>query len=220
MEGTSFWTEDSGDAAQSSDPESILAPKLIGRDVYLRAVTPADYGFIQQMEMSSSLANRWRFRGRTMSPAEWAQNFWKDVLVQYLIMDKRDQAVGLVFIYRTNFQDGHAYLAAVRFAPQATPLMVFGLALFLDHAFTCWSFRKLYLETPEYNYQQIASAADRWFEVEARFREHRFYGGRYWDELVLAITRERWMEEGKRIADAQWAPNLRRVEVRLPQPGL
>lgn len=217
MEGTHFWSEGSGDAAQSSDPASVVAPRLIGRDVYLRAVTPADYAFIQQMEMSSSLANRWRYRGKTMSPAEWAQSFWHDVLVQHLIMDKRDQAIGLAFVYRANFQDGHAHVAAVRFASESTPLMLFGLALFLDHAFTCWNFRKLYFETPEYNYAQFASGIGRWFEIEARLREHRFYGGRYWDELILAITRETWIEKGKPLAEAQWAPNLRRVEVRLPQ---
>lgn len=218
MEGTHFWSEGSADATQSSDSEPVVAAQLIGRDVYLRAVTPADYAFIQQMEMSSSLADRWRLRGRTLSPADWAQFFWKDVLVQHLIMERRrDQAVGLAFVQRANFQDGHAQVSAIRFAPQATPLMVFGLALFIDHVFTCWNFRKLYLETPEYNYSQFASGEGRWFEIEGRLRAHRFYGGRYWDELIFAITREAWMEVGKPMADAQRAPNLRRVEVRLPE---
>jgi hypothetical protein len=220
MEGTNFWSEDSADAAQSSDPDSVVAARLIGRDVYLRAVTPADYAFIQQIEMSSSIANRWRFRGKAMSPAEWAQAFWRDVLVQHMIIErKRDEAVGLAFAYRSNFQDGHTHIAALRFTSHAAPLMLFGVALFIDHVFTCWNFRKLYLETPEYNYGQIASGVGRWFEIEARLREHRFYGGRYWDELILAMTRETWMKEGKPIADAQWAPKLRRVQVRMPAEG-
>ena len=217
MEGTHFWHEDSTGAA---DPDSVVAARLVGRDVYLRAVTPADYPFLQQVEMSSSIANRWRFRGKTMSPAEWAQAFWRDNLVQHMIIErKRDEAVGLAFAYRPNFQDGHTYIAALRFTPHPTPLMLFGLALFLDHVFTCWNFRKVYLETPEYNYADFASGVGRWFDVEARLRDHLFYGGRYWDELVLAMTRETWLKEGKPVADAQWAPKLRRVEVRLPAGG-
>src|SRR5437763_5964400 len=69
MEERHFWYEEGPGTASDSDSESVSAPRLIGKDVYLRAVTPTDYPFIQQIEMSSSLATRWRFRGRTMSPA-------------------------------------------------------------------------------------------------------------------------------------------------------
>jgi RimJ/RimL family protein N-acetyltransferase len=170
------------------------------------------------MELSSNLANRWQYRGATPSPHEWTQIFWRDTLAQHLIVErKRDQRVGLARAYRPNFQDGHAYIAAVRFASKATPLMLAGLALFIDHVFTCWNFHKVYFETTEFNYSQFASGEGRLFEIEGRLREHRYYGGRRWDELVLATSRERWMEHGKPLADAQWAPELRRVQVRLPQ---
>jgi RimJ/RimL family protein N-acetyltransferase len=139
------------------------------------------------------------------------------VVVQHVIVErKREEAIGLALVYRPNLQDGYAYAAAIRFASKATPLMPFGLALFMDHVFTFWNFRKLYFETPEYNYAQFASGEGRWFEIEGRLRAHRFYGGRYWDELILAITRERWTEHGRPLADSQWAPNVQRVQVRLP----
>src|SRR5438067_747199 len=116
MEETHFWHEGPRDANQPSDSEPVLAPRLTGRDVYLRAVTPADYPLLQHMELSSTLANRWRFRGRTLSPQEWAQAFWTDVLVQHLILDrKREELIGLAFASRPNFQDGFVYVAAVRF---------------------------------------------------------------------------------------------------------
>jgi RimJ/RimL family protein N-acetyltransferase len=217
MEETHFWYEE---GASDSDSESAPAPRLVGKDVYLRAVTPADYPFLQQIEMSSSVAPRWRFRGRTLSPADWAQAFWRDVLVQHMIVERRhDEAIGLAIAYRANFQDGYAYAAALRFGSQATPLMFFGLALFIDHVFSFWDLRKLYFETPEYNYSQFASGEGRWFEIEGRLQAHRFYGGRHWDELILAITRERWTEQGRPLARAQSAPRLRRVQVRLPSAG-
>ena len=217
MDEMQFWHEVDAGAATEPQSRSFPEPRLIGKDVYLRTVTPADYAAIQEIEMSGGLATRWRFRGRTMSPAEWAQSFWKDVLVQHLILERKgDEAIGLAVAYRPNFQDRYAYVAALRFATQATPLMLFGLSLFMDHIFTFWDFRKLYFETPEYNYGQFASGEGRWFETEGRLRAHLFHGGHYWDELILATTRERWMEHGKPVAMTQWAPNLRRVRVRLP----
>ena len=221
MADSHFWLDDPSDGAREREgsSEPPLTPKLYGRDVYLRAVLPSDLEFIQRMEVGGHLANRWRFRGATPNPQEWARVFWKDVLAQYLVIGrKREQPIGLAYAYKPNFQDGHAYIAAARFAPEPTPLMLSGLGLLIEHVFTCWNFRKLYFETTEYNYPQFASGAGRFFELEGRLREYRFYGGRYWDELIFAITRETWIEKGKPLADAQWAPGARRVHVRMP-PG-
>jgi RimJ/RimL family protein N-acetyltransferase len=178
---------------------------------------PSDYEFIQRVEFGGDSANRWRFRGGTPDPQTWLRVFWQDVLVQYLIVSRRrDELIGLVFANRPNFQDGYVYIGALRFVEQATPLMLFGVMLFIDHVFTCWAFRKIYFESTEYNYEQFASGEGRLFEVEGRLRDHRFYGGRYWDELILATTRERWNEHGKPLADAQSAPRPQRVHVRMP----
>jgi RimJ/RimL family protein N-acetyltransferase len=224
MKETDFWIEGPEDGStRPSDGEeayeTLLAPRLYGRDVYLRAVQPRDYEFIQRIELGGHLATRWRFRGATPDPQEWTRQFWKEVLAQYLVVGrKRDQPIGLVYAYRPNFADGHTHLAAVRFEQHATPLMLYGLALFIDHVFTCWNFRKLYYEVTEYNYTQFASGVGRFFEIEGRRREYRYFGGRYWDELILATTRESWMEHGKPLADAQYAPGARRVHVRMPPP--
>jgi hypothetical protein len=76
--------------------------------------------------------------------------------------------------------------------------MIIGFALFLNYVFSCFDFRKLYMELPEFNYDQFASGEGRYFELEARLRDHSFFGGRYWDELVLAIYQDKWQEgEGR-----------------------
>jgi RimJ/RimL family protein N-acetyltransferase len=217
MGDTEFSFEMPGADPGEDATEALLAPRLNGRDVYLRPPMPADYEFIQRIEFGGGLANRWRFRGGTPDPQSWLRAFWQDVLVQYLIVSRRrDELIGLAFANRPNFQDGHVYIGALRFVEQATPLMLYGVNLFIDHVFTCWNFRKVYFETTEYNYPQFASGEGRLFEVEGRLRGHRFYGGRYWDELILATTRELWMEHGKPMADAQWEPEPRRIRVRLP----
>jgi RimJ/RimL family protein N-acetyltransferase len=176
--------------------EGFQSPPLAGRHVYLRPVLPEDYRNLQRVETISPLGPRWRFRGSTPSPEQWLQSTWDATLVQYLVVGKqRDEPVGLVAIYQANFQDGHALLAATKFDPESrSPLLILGLAMFLDYVFSCWDFRKLYLEVPEYNYPQFASGNNRFFTVEGRLTDHSFMSGQLWDQLILAIHRDMWKE--------------------------
>jgi hypothetical protein len=185
--------------------KQITQPTLQGRHVFLRTVTPEDYRFLQIFETSGDLGVQWRFRGRTPSPEQWAQMTWMDVLAQFLVIGRASNLpLGVVAIYEPNFQDGHAKLAAARFdSGKRSPPMMIGVALFLRYAFTCWNLRKLYLELPEYNYAQFASGLDRVFRVEGRLREHYYFGGERWDQIVLAIYREQWQRYGEPLLRAE-----------------
>jgi RimJ/RimL family protein N-acetyltransferase len=178
--------------------ERFSVPSLYGRHVYLRPVTPQDYGFLHVAETSGELGPRWRFRGATPSPEQWAQTTWGSVLAQFLVVNKADNVpVGILAVHQANFQDGYAYLSAARFKPaEKTSAMMLGLAIFLQYVFSCWDFRKLYLEVPEYNYDQLASGVGRFFTLEGQLRDHSFLGGRYWDQMTLAIYRDTWIERG------------------------
>lgn len=204
--------------AEAGAGAEFAAPRVYGNHVYLRPVTPNDYPVIQAMELGGDLATRWRFRGSTPSPEQWLRTLWSDVLAQHLVVERRENGlVGLALAYRPNFQDGHAYLGAVRFGPRThSPLMLLGVGIFIHYVFTCWPFRKLYFETTEYNYSQFASGAGDLFEVEGRLREHRFVAGRYWDELILGISREHWMSRGERLVDIECPRDVRRVHLRRP----
>ncbi len=185
--------------------KSFVPPPLEGRHVRLRPVTPRDYELLQALELNTDLAVRWRFRGSTPSPEQWAQTLWRGVIAQYLVLSPRQQRpVGIVLAYNANFQDQYAYIAAARFETQKrSPVLMLGFGLFIHYVFTCWNFRKLYLESSDYNYQQFASGVGRYFEVEARLRDHSFFGGRYWDQLTLAMYRHTWMELGERLLGAE-----------------
>jgi RimJ/RimL family protein N-acetyltransferase len=178
--------------------ERFAVPSLRGRHVYLRPLTPQDYGFLHATEVSGEIGPRWRFRGSTPSPEQWAQATWGDVLAQFLVVNKRNDApVGIVAAHRPNFQDGHAQLSAAKFKPEErTAAMMLGLAIFLQYVFSCWDFRKLYMEVPEYNYSQLASGVGRFFVLEGQLRRHSFFAGRFWDQMTLAIYRETWVERG------------------------
>lgn len=164
-------------------------------------MTPEDFGYIRLVETSSTFAPRWRLRGRTPSPPDWAQSSSSDVLAQFMVVSNRDSSrIGLVTVFRPNFQDGHARLAAVAFAPGTTsPIMPLAVGLFIDYVFRCWNFRKLYMDVAEYNLPQMASGLARVFQVEGRLSEHYYFDGRYWDKFILSLTRKAWAEHPKRF---------------------
>lgn len=199
------WIADEASQSNGAAPKAkrFSAPSLHGRHVYLRPVTPGDYPWLQQAELSSELAMRWRFRGSTPSPEQWTQVIWAGALAQFLVIEGRsDEPAGIVDLYRANFQQGHAALGAARFSDGKSPVMILGIALFLRYVFACWNFRKIYMELPEYNYSQFASGLGRMFEIEGRLREHNYFDGELWDELVLAIYRDGWAKHGRLLMAA------------------
>jgi hypothetical protein len=167
-----------------------------------------DYPYVRMLELSPELGPRWRFRGTTPSPQEWERQTWSNVLAQFMVIAREDtSALGLVTAYEANFQDGHAHLAAAKFDPDdRSPLMMFGIAQFIQYVFTCWNLRKLYIDVPEYNYEQFSSGEGRYFTIEGRLREHSYYDGRLWDRLILAVHREQWGEWSDRLLHAQAVP--------------
>jgi hypothetical protein len=75
-------------------------PSLRGRTVYLRALTPNDYPHLQFAETSTELAPRWRFRGSTPSPEQWAHATLPSVLAQFLVVErKEDRPIGTVTVF-------------------------------------------------------------------------------------------------------------------------
>ena len=166
------------------------APVLEGRHVLLRTVIPDDHPALLAAESSGDLIPRWRFRGATPQ----ARRPSPDTLLELLVVERATgHRVGLVAVYEADLADGHARLAAARLDQTArSPLMMLGLAMAVNYVFGCWALRKLYLDLPEYNLEQFASGMGRHFELEARLRDHLFYGGERWDQLVLAIHRDAW----------------------------
>lgn len=194
-----YTTMDDVDIAERA--EAYAAPSMRGPYASLRGVGPEDYGALRALETGSEMATRWRLRGATPSPEQWVQSLWNGVLAQFIVTDTRtEQPVGLVAVYRPNFEAGYAYLAAGRFdVRRQSPVMIFGVAMFLEYVFSCWSFRKLYMDLPEFNYPQFQSGLGKFFVIEGRLREHSFTAGQYWDELTLALYRDHWQEHGRRL---------------------
>lgn len=190
--------------------EYQLAPRR-GRNVALRPVVPADYGLLQAAQSDPLLLQQWRFRGTTPSPEQWTSALWGGILAQFIVTSlPTNEPIGLVILYRHNFQDGHAYLGAMTLdAESKNPLMMLGLCVFVEYVFWTWPFRKLFFELPEYNLRQFESAMKVLLKQEGRLEEYTFFGGRYWDEYLLSITRDRWDRKGPRLLAVEGLGNWR-----------
>lgn len=181
--------------------EPFSVPALVGRHVSLRTVMPHDYEVLRTAEGDPRLGQQWRLRGQTPSPESWNHMFWHGVLAQFLIVDSQSSDVlGLAMAYRADFQNGHAYVGAMKLDLDVfSPKVMLGLFRFIEYVFWTWPFRKLYFEAPEYNVQQFGTAIGRLLRIEARLTEHSYYGGRYWDELLLSLDRSTWNEKRRRL---------------------
>lgn len=204
--------------------EQISIPSVEGRHVVLRPLSPNDYSMLQMLETEGELAGRWRFRGQTPSPEQWLGTLWNGVLAQFLVVSKRENVpVGLVLAYRASFQDGHAYIAALKFDPASrSPHMMLGMALFVDYVFGWWDFTKLAMEVPAFNMPQFAAGAGRYFEIEGRLRDHYACADRKWDLFVLAIHRDNWLQSSGRALKVARGTPPQRVKLRIgghPVPG-
>ncbi len=204
--------QDEGTAA----PE-FQAPRLSGRAVYLRPISPDDYVSLRMIELGPELGVRWRFRGATPGLEQWVREN-NALLVHYMVVRHSDhKPIGTVFVYNQNFQDRYAYFALASLEPSGrSPLLMGGAGLCIEYAFTCWAFRKLYLETPEYNVEQFAGGVGKLFTEEGRLRDHLYYGGRYWDMLTFALYRRTWESWAPRWLAANVPAQERVATVSLP----
>lgn len=163
-----------------------------GRWVQLVPVSAAHHEFLYGLAAGEDTGFRWRFGGTVPSFEHFRDTLSNGVLSQSVVLERTSQTpVGLVVAYNGDLNNGIAYLGAVMApAVQGTGLAIEALLLLIRYVFDTWSFRKLYLEVPEFNMPAMSGGALRWFVEEGRMRQCIFRVGRYWDRLILAIDRQ------------------------------
>jgi RimJ/RimL family protein N-acetyltransferase len=174
---------------------SVVGPPGVqGRRVALRPILRSDYEYLYRLFVDPETAFRWRLRGATPDTRSFESVLWEQVLVQFLIVAPNSgQPLGLVQCFGADLRSGVANLAIVVQKDQTERgIAAEALFLFIDYVFAPWNLRKLYADTPAFNFDRLASANNRYFTVEARLPDRHWYNDRYWDNLILAIHREQW----------------------------
>jgi len=174
--------------------------------VILRNVAAGDVDFLYAVATAAETGFRWRWHGSVPSPGDFLQQLWTHVLSQFVVARAgTGERVGLVVCHDANHSDGWAYLAAVS-SPLylRSGLIIEGAVLLIDEVFRNWNFRKLYMEAPEFNIDQVRSSLGKWFHEEGRLRGHHFYDGAYHDHLLLALYRDEYERAAPFIREAMF----------------
>jgi RimJ/RimL family protein N-acetyltransferase len=173
-----------------------LPPTMRGLRVSLTPVLPRDTDFLYSLAISEETGFRWRYRGSAPSYETFQGVLWEGIAAQFLVRDQAGVPVGHAIVYNADFNLGLAHIGIALVGPLlGTGVGVEATRLLLHHAFSTWTLRICYLELPEYNYAQFASGEGRVFLVEGRLHDAEVYGGRYYDRLILAISRERFYQD-------------------------
>jgi hypothetical protein len=90
---------------------SQLAPKAHrgGSRVQLRPLQPGDTAAIYNASLDPATSHRWRLRGRTISPEDFARTLHEGVLCQFAVVDREGVMQGLVVAYNADLSAGNAY---------------------------------------------------------------------------------------------------------------
>jgi hypothetical protein len=170
-----------------------------GPRVRLRPLGDADVGALYHASIEPTVAHRWRFRGATPSPELFSRVLFEGVLTQFVVAPlNSSEPLGLVSAYEADTGSGHCRLAIQRTAVRSEHpqnlrgAVVEGAMRFIDYLFDHWTFRKIYIELPEYNLPLFRLTSTALFEEEGRLKEHFFHKDRWWDLRTYAIYRDRW----------------------------
>jgi len=186
-----------GSAPESFDPNDGAHAPLRGRWTASRPLVAADLPFLYTLLVDPVVGVALRYQGATPSFDEFARHAWDGVLGQWLVAATNGDPLGVVVVTSPDFRNGYAYLSVIGH-PRVigSGVMLDGVASVLDHVFTCWPLRRLYLEAADASFEQFASGLGRFFVEEGCRREMVFSGGRYQDVHLLTLTREAWETEG------------------------
>ncbi len=162
--------------------------------VRLREVLPDDFEPIYRASANPRSGFRWRFKGSTPSPEVVSATLWDNVLCQFIVEGANDgHRYGLVTAYNADHVNQTVWFAILRLSQRRAEGETFeGLFHFLEYLFRNWQFRKIYCEIPGYNESMLVGIGQEIAAEEARLIDHEFKNGQFWDQITLAIHRDRW----------------------------
>ena len=170
----------------------VRTQTAVGR-VSLAPLEEQAYRALHRASLDPRSSFRWRYRGTTPEFNYFVQSLFAGTKAQYLVQGRDNHTYGLVAAYSDQADLGHCYIGFLRCSdrkPQGE--MHEGMFLFIDYLFNSTSYRKLYVEIPQYNEDEIGLTQRGPFSIEGCLKDHDFHGGKLFDRLILALYRESW----------------------------
>lgn len=150
---------------------------------------------------------QYRLRGVTPSPDSFHRLLWEGITAQFVVRSEHGEPVGLVSCFGADFRNRHAHIGVLGDPEwKNSGLLVAAAWRFIGYLFSEFDLRKLYAEVLQSNFDQLATGTGRLFEIEGRLSSHEYVGGRYEDVFVLALDRDRWRHQHRRLRWRDDAP--------------
>ncbi len=187
------------DSSRLHGPGHVTPPPRSGRFFRLTTLTPPLIDFLYELAVSPEVGFRWRYRGAVPDFEKFERDLWAGILAQFVVESvETGQPVGNVICYNPDLGLGTAYIGAAMLPSHlGSGLAIEPVKTFMNYVFDVWPMRKLYLEVPDFNFTQFASAQSENFRVEGRLRDHDYYQGRHWDRVIIAVYPERRPRPGE-----------------------
>lgn len=175
----------------------IKFPKLKTENIVLRPFNPDDFKIVFRWQSNTDNLYLW-WADRTVLPFdEFVADFQRRLkgsihqifMVDVIESDEKAKTVGMVYNYQTNMVDKFTYLC-VYLIPEYTAQGIGTKAgyLFTDYLFSNFGFRKIYSEIFDFNQPSLKASTRNNFKEEGCLKNHRWFGDRYWDLHLLALT--------------------------------
>lgn len=137
----------------------------------------------------------WRNAGAPQNPEEFAERVWKGILLQFIAVGlDDDQALAWLQCYNADPVNQSAAISLARLDSRRPSLRVWSaVALFIEHCFATYGFRKLYAEVAGPNLQNFESMIGPLLVEEGRLAGHLAAGpGEYCDLHILSLWNFNW----------------------------
>ncbi|HDL04233.1 MAG: hypothetical protein DRP46_13105 [Candidatus Zixiibacteriota bacterium] len=178
------------------DPNQIpTIPSLIGKNIYLRPAEPADYKITYQWFLASDPQSQTCHQAILTTPDEAAENRRRkepaadrgDFLI---IRIEDDQPVGKLGYFHLNMLNRAAELSYI-VAPeeQRQGYAKEGLQLLLKYLFNQLNLNKVYAQTASFNKASIKLLETLDFKLDGTLRQHHYYNGDLYDDLVYSLLK-------------------------------
>jgi RimJ/RimL family protein N-acetyltransferase len=155
---------------------------------------------------SDSYRGYFQARRNLVTQEEFESEYKRDLErlrhVQFIIWSKRlSRPIGLVYSYSHNQTEGHLFIGT--FIEDGVKNKGYGAeasVLFIQYLFNNFLIRKISVDVYGYNQASLSGCENLGFVKEGEFREHRFYNGKYWSVIRMAMLRN----ENKKVS-AIWS---------------
>jgi len=112
--------------------------------------------------------------------------------------DNADVPIGFVYSYDMNRINGYTF-ACTFVTSLRRGKGAIATVLFMDYLFKTIPLRKIYVDVLAYNHLSLKTCLNGGFIKEGCFKQHHWFGDRYWDMYRLALYRDAFPALRKRV---------------------